>query len=219
MPRLVPEIVTFLLTAVACGEPPVEHRERPGRGSESTSADAQVEAAEASAELASIIGYQCPNTPTSLAFGKQSVRVSAKSYWVSTGLYLQPGESARFTSSGSWTIWAGKTAPFSGDGGDNLTMVDGCRKGALVAKVGLSLDSKKICIGQDGDVTAKEAGIVYLGWELFTGFFGSLPTDWTNILPEAPTPLESWQWVYTQLSLVSGKDLSATFARYRVPLP
>lgn len=128
---------------------------QPTPPSHDTSADA--------VELRSIINAECPEkTEPDETYGQRSFTVDSRTYWQNSGLYLQAGQTATVAASGEWTIWNGETAPFGPDGHEQLSIYEGCRKGSLVARVGLGLGSQSLhCVGSSGTIMAEADGIVY----------------------------------------------------------
>ncbi len=144
----------------ACGAEKSDHvSARSSVSGEAPSNDAVAQAS--GGEIAAIVGSSCAAVGASGGSGIV-VAVPARGYWTSTNIYLYKGQQAHYEATGKWTIWDGVTAPFGAKGGDGLTHFEGCLKGSLVAKVGLSLDGKRLCLGESGDVVAAENGIVYL---------------------------------------------------------
>lgn len=120
-----------------------------------------VDPAAAAAELEAIVGARCPTRPGA-PYGVRAVDVFAGSYGQSAGLYLNEGDSVRIEASGEWTIWENVSDSFGPAGHPELSEFGGCRKGSLVARLGLGLDAPRYCIGASGSFVAPRAGIVYL---------------------------------------------------------
>lgn len=141
----------------------VQRRSHKIASADAAQGTAPIDVAAQNAELESIIGFQCPaTTKQGEAYGIKSIDVFAGGYGQSAGLYLRAGQTARVAASGEWTIWENVTQPFGPEGHPELSEHLGCRKGALLARLGLGPDAPRYCVGAAGTVTAPHGGIVYL---------------------------------------------------------
>jgi hypothetical protein len=113
-------------------------------------------------EIAAIVDYDCGDRIGTDPLGTAKVKVPASSWWVNSGLFLRQGQKATISAVGEWTIWEGETEPFPPSGHEQLSMNEGCRKGSLVARVGLYHGGGRHCVGMSSTITAETDGIVYL---------------------------------------------------------
>ena len=79
-------------------------------------------------------------------YGTHEINIPAASYWVNTGLYLQPGETASIWATGTWAVdnLNGSYGP-EGHSAAWLTQ-NTCRYGELVARVGFDAGDSIYCI-------------------------------------------------------------------------
>jgi hypothetical protein len=168
-----PALLLFAALALcACGEAPPEQR-RTRSSLTGADAEARVVSVDSSAAdgagvppraeaIAEIVGATCAEA--SAPSVEQTVRVRAAGYWANGGVFLEAGQTATVSATGSWTIWKDVTSPFGPSGNADLSLYSGCRKGALVARLGLEGDAAKVaCIGEGATLVAEADGVVYLG--------------------------------------------------------
>jgi hypothetical protein len=151
--------ITLMMVLVSCGGEVTRKEQYRHRSSDLS---VVVDANAMEKNISEIVGGTCEN-PAVLKYKSKSISVPAKSWWVSSELFLRKGQTAKISASGNWTIWADKTPTTTADGYEEFDRYKGCNKGALVARVGLYKDNTHHCVGENGIVQAETDGIVYLG--------------------------------------------------------
>ncbi|HKU40314.1 MAG TPA: hypothetical protein VJR89_19270, partial [Polyangiales bacterium] len=102
-------------------------------------------------------------------YGTHSVRVPAGAYWVNSGVYLRPGQTADLTATGTWRVDASTGTYGPGGYAWRTNPSNGCRFGQLVARLGMQYNGRIWCIGTRATVTRPSGesedtgdGILYL---------------------------------------------------------
>lgn len=98
--------------------------------------------------------WSCVPVDGKAPYGNHSFDVPAQQNWVNTGLYLQQGQTASISETGSWQV------SDLGDGIDHGP----CKVGDLVARIGLYYkDTALTCVEGAASFTAGRDGILFVG--------------------------------------------------------
>lgn len=128
-------------------------------------AGATVEAIEVEAPFVSLHDnplWTFVNVDGTQPYGTKTFKVPAMQHWVNTGVYLKKGESATIEARGYWRYSSLK--PWVNADGDVWETERGCQQGELVARMNLHYEDQALtCIGQSGQVTAHQAGVLFVG--------------------------------------------------------
>lgn len=206
------------LAVLSCSGPPTLESQRTGTLTYEADADGSP------GPFTDIVGSACAKENKGIAlFGSEMFPVSSTAYWTSSQLYVHPGDRVEVSATGEWTIWKEQTDDFGPDGHPQLSMYEGCRKGSLVAKIGLGTDSKLICIGSAKSFRAETSGIVYLAMNdnaSPTYHGGSLQVQVLSDADRAPVVPYDEASTYPYCQVASGwvEILSAKYVTLTVPV-
>ena len=100
------------------------------------------------------------DVPAAGPYGTRTFTVPAGTDWVNTGVYLEMGQSATISATGTWKHDVITTGP---EGNDFPNAPGDCPHQSLVARTGLVWEGVRLCVRAGATVTASSAGILYLG--------------------------------------------------------
>lgn len=115
------------------------------------------------------------------AYGTHIINVPAVANWVSSGLYLEAGQSVTLNAYGSW-IGDGKTSagPTGPEGRTPALTERGCTVGSLTARLDLGYEESIFCVGSSATIVAPRSGILYLGAVVGTDLDDSYEARYDN---------------------------------------